>query len=38
MDVFGERVPEGGGSCREGSVAPSLVLGSEWWSKEVSIR
>ncbi len=37
-DVFGERVPEGGGSYGEGSVAPGPVLGSVWWRQEVSIR
>lgn len=38
MNVFGERVPEGGSSYREGSVAPGPVLGSEWWRQEVGIR
>ena len=36
--MFGERVPEGGGSCREGSVAPGSVLGPGWWSQKVCVR
>ena len=36
--MFGERVPEGGGSYREGSVTPGSVLGPGWWSQEVSVR
>ncbi|XP_068562634.1 GRAM domain-containing protein 2B-like isoform X2 [Cebidichthys violaceus] len=37
-DVFGERVPEGGGSYGEGSVAPCPVLGPEWKRPELGIR
>lgn len=29
-DVFEERAPAGGGSCREFSVAPGLLLSPEW--------
>lgn len=36
--MFGEQVPEGGGSCGEGSIASGLVLGSEWWRQEDGIR
>ncbi|KAM6901777.1 GRAM domain-containing protein 2B-like isoform 2-T2 [Lycodopsis pacificus] len=36
-DVFGERVPEGGGGCGEGSVATCPVLGPEWKREEVGI-
>ncbi|MEQ2209228.1 hypothetical protein XENOCAPTIV_026958 [Xenoophorus captivus] len=38
MDLFGERIPEGGSSCGEGSVTPGSVLGSEWWRQEAGIR
>ena len=38
MDGFGERLPEGGSSYREGSVSPGLVLGHGRWSQEVCIR
>lgn len=31
-------VPEGGSSCRDGSVAPGPVLGSEGWRQELGIR
>ncbi|KAK9532300.1 hypothetical protein VZT92_009689 [Zoarces viviparus] len=38
-DVFGERVPEGGGSYGEGSVATCPLLGPEWKrEEEVGIR
>ncbi len=36
LDVFGERVPEGGGSY--GGGAPGPVLGPERWRQEVGIR
>lgn len=34
MDVFGERVPEGGGSYGKVPVTPA---GREWWGQEVGV-
>ncbi len=36
--MFGGRVPDGGGSYGEGSVAPGQVLGPERWRQELGIR